>query len=81
MVNCALRTDGRGFQVFNAVNDEITVDEKEGTTEEWLKKVCPDTVITRKVGEREAPVSNEKIRDMLGFKEEYPWRNVIGRKI
>jgi nucleoside-diphosphate-sugar epimerase len=80
MVNCCLKTDGLGFQVFNAVNDEITIEESEGTTEEFLSKMCPNTKVVRLMGTREAPVSNEKIKDMVGFREEYPWRKALGRK-
>lgn len=80
MVNRCLDTDGLAFQVFNAVNDEITTDESEGTAEEFLKKMCPSTAFTRRMGEREAPVCNKKIKDMVGFREEYPWRKILGRK-
>jgi UDP-glucose 4-epimerase len=27
----------------------------------------------------EAPISNRKIREKLGFKEEHPWRNEVAR--
>jgi nucleoside-diphosphate-sugar epimerase len=62
--------DGLGFQIFNATNDEIT-----GTTptEEFLRKECPGTSFTRKMGEREAPLSNQKLKKMLGFEEEHNW--------
>ncbi|KAF1845636.1 NAD(P)-binding protein [Cucurbitaria berberidis CBS 394.84] len=79
MVQCCLQKDGLGFQVFNAVNDEITIPEEEGSSEEWLRKVCPRTKILGKMGEREAPVSNKKMREMLGFREEFPWRKVLDR--
>jgi nucleoside-diphosphate-sugar epimerase len=78
MVNCCLEKDGFGFQVFNAVNDEITIDQSEGTAEEWLKKMCPKTKLTRQMGNKEAPVCNAKIKMMAGFREEYPWRKVLG---
>jgi nucleoside-diphosphate-sugar epimerase len=80
IVNCCLETDGLGFQVFNAVNDEITIEDEEGSSEEWLRKMCPRTEITKDMGKRESPVSNAKARRMLGFKEEFPWRKVMGRE-
>ena len=61
-----LEKDGLGFQVFNAVNDTITLDMP---TREALKKLCPNTPITREIGEFEAPLSNRKAREVLGFKE------------
>ncbi|KAL1793091.1 hypothetical protein ACET3X_008073 [Alternaria dauci] len=80
MVQCCLQTDGLGYQVFNAVNDDITVPETEGTSEDWLRKVCPETEILRKMGDRESPVCNKKMKDMLGFREEFGWRKVLGRE-
>ncbi|KAG9644441.1 UDP-glucose 4-epimerase, partial [Aureobasidium melanogenum] len=66
-----IKKDGLGFEIFNATNDTITTTMP---TEEYLKKVCPNTPITRKMGEFEAPLSNRKIREVLGFKEEHNWR-------
>jgi len=72
-----IETDGLGFQIFNAVNDEITHDVN---TEEFLKKNCPQTPFTRTMGEREAPISNTKLQKMLGFKEEYSWKKYYNRR-
>lgn len=66
-----IKKDGLGFQVFNATNDTITT---AIPTAEFLKKHAPNTPITRKMGEWEAPLSNRKIREVLGFKEEHNWR-------
>ena len=71
MCDLAVKTDGLGFQVFNAINDEITCTVP---TDELLKRLCPNTPFTRDMGEREAPMSNRKIKEMLGFKEEHHWR-------
>ncbi|KAH9844902.1 Polysaccharide biosynthesis protein [Teratosphaeria destructans] len=57
---------------FNATNDTITTKE---STKEFLAKWEPNTKITRELGEFEAPLSNRKIREVLGFKEEHNWRN------
>mgnify|MGYP006264341069 CR=1 FL=1 len=46
------------------VNDTITANEP---TEKFLKKWCPNTPITRPFGEFEAPLSNRKTREVLGF--------------
>jgi nucleoside-diphosphate-sugar epimerase len=80
MVNACLGKDGLGFQIFNAVNDEITIDEKEGTSEEFLRGICPKTEFVGKMGERDAPVSNRKLKEMVGFREEFPWRKVLGKE-
>lgn len=54
------------FEVFNAVHDTITADMP---TEKFLAKYAPKTLVTRKMGEFEGPLSNRKIREVLGFKE------------
>ena len=69
-----MHKDGLGFQVFNATNDTITTKEP---TAEVLKKYAPDTPVSRKMGEYEAPLSNRKIREVLGFKDVHDWRKYI----
>ena len=66
-----VKKDGLGFQVFNATNDTITAT---FPTRQFLEQYCPNTPITREMGEWEAPLSNRKIREVLGFKEEHNWR-------
>ncbi|KAF1953981.1 NAD-dependent epimerase/dehydratase-like protein [Byssothecium circinans] len=80
MIHHCLEKDGLGFQVFNAVNDEI-VTEEEDSTEAFLKKVCPETVILRPMEKRESPICNRKIREVLGFREEFGWRKVLGSEV
>lgn len=75
IVDLCLKTDGLGYQVFNAVNDTITA---YLPTEEFLAKYAPGTPITRKMGPREAPMSNAKIREVLGFREQHDWRKYVG---
>ncbi|WIJ24519.1 NAD-dependent epimerase/dehydratase family protein [Devosia sp. RR2S18] len=74
MVDLCVARDGLGFQVFNAVNDEITADQP---TAEFLAKWAPGTPITRPISGQEAPISNRKIREVLGFREEHKWRRYV----
>ena len=74
IVDLCIAKDGLGFEVFNAVNDTITAHEP---TEEFLKKWAPNSPITREMGEFEAPISNRKIRDVLGFSEKHNWRKYL----
>jgi UDP-glucose 4-epimerase len=74
IVHLCVEKDGLGYQVFNAVNDTITANEP---TRDFLKRWAPNTPIHREFGEFEAPISNRKIRDVLGFKEEHNWRNYV----
>ena len=66
-----VQKSGLGFQVFNATNDTITT---KIPTEQFLKENAPNTPITRKMGEWEAPLSNRKIREVLGFQDVHDWR-------
>ena len=71
IVHLCLEKDGLGFQVFNATNDTATLNE---STPEFLARNYPKTPVTRKLGEQEAPLSNRKAREVLGFKEAHDWR-------
>lgn len=71
IVHLCIEKDGLGFQVFNAVNDTITADEP---TAEFLAKWAPNTPVTRPLQGHEAPLSNRKAREVLGFREEHDWR-------
>jgi nucleoside-diphosphate-sugar epimerase len=74
IVGLCLEKDGLGFQVFNATNDTITADMP---TAEFLKRYCPKTPVTRQFSEYEAPLSNRKAHEVLGFKEEHNWRKYV----
>jgi UDP-glucose 4-epimerase len=76
IVHLCLQTDGLGFQVFNAVNDSITADLP---TAEFLARWCPQVPVTRPLAGNEAPLSNRKAREVLGFKEQHPWREEVRR--
>ena len=66
-----IQKSGLGFQVFNATNTTNTLKEP---TKQFLEREEKGTPITREMEEYEAPLSNKKIRDVLGFKEEHDWR-------
>ncbi|MGN7291848.1 NAD-dependent epimerase/dehydratase family protein [Rhizobium sp. SAFR-030] len=74
IVDLCVAKDGLGFQVFNAVNDTITAKEP---TREFLAKWAPETPITGDLEEFGAPISNRKIREVLGFREEHDWRDHV----
>lgn len=74
IVDLCVEKDGLGFQVFNAVNDTITAREP---TREFLAKYAPGTPVTGEMEEFGAPISNRKIREVLGFREEHDWRSHV----
>ena len=74
IVHLCVTTDGLGYQVFNAGNDDNSV---ALSTPEIIARYYPDVPQTRPLGEREAIYSNAKIRDVLGFVEEHPWQRYV----
>ena len=74
IVHLCLEKDGLGYQVFNAVNDTITANMP---TMEFLAKYAPGTKVTREMGPKEAPISNRKAREVLGFVEAHDWRKYV----
>ncbi len=74
IVHLCVEKDGLGFQVFNAVNDTITAREP---TRPFLARWAPGTPVTGEIGEFDAPISNRKIRDVLGFSENHNWRTYV----
>jgi UDP-glucose 4-epimerase len=77
IVHLCLEKDGLGFQVFNATNDTITL---ETPTRKFLATHFPHVPITRPLEEFEAPLSNRKARETLGFKEAHNWRKYVKMK-
>jgi UDP-glucose 4-epimerase len=74
IVHRCLQTNGLGYQVFNAVNDTVTAN---GPTADFLRQWCPRTPHRRPLVGDEAPISNRKIREVLGFREAHPWRQEV----
>ncbi|MER8905090.1 NAD(P)-dependent oxidoreductase [Mesorhizobium sp. M0772] len=70
----AVETDGLGFQVFNAANDDTSSDLP---TAELLKRFYPDVPVKAELDEYETLLSNRKARDMLGFRPEHSWRKYV----
>ena len=74
IVHLCLGTDGLGYQVFNAVNDTITLNTP---TAEFLARAQPNIPVTRPMTGFEAPLSNRKAREILGFREDHNWRDEL----
>lgn len=73
-----LDVSGLGFQVFNAVNDTIT--NFSPSTAEFLQGLYPHVPHSREITGNEAPISNGKVREMLGFQEEHDWKKYFPKK-
>ena len=74
IVHLCVEKDGLGFQIFNAVNDTITAWEP---TQPFLERWAPGTSITGEISGFRAPISNLKIREVLGFREEHDWKQYV----
>ncbi len=70
LVDCGLATDGLGYQIFNASNDDHSVSQP---TSELIREFYAD-VPTRPMGETETFYSNTKAKEMLGFAPKHSWR-------
>jgi len=74
IVHLCLQKNGLGFEVFNAVNDTITARQ---STADFLARWCPKTPLRRPLLGQEAPLSNRKARELLGFVEDHNWRKYV----
>lgn len=78
MCERSVSVDALGFQIFNATNDEITNTHETG---ELIAKLCPNVILTRPLEGCEAPITNQKIRDLLGFRQQHSWRTYYARDV
>jgi nucleoside-diphosphate-sugar epimerase len=74
IVDLCLKKDGLGFQVFNAVNDTNSVPQANA---DLLAKYFPNVPLSRPVAPNESLLSNAKIRNVLGFREQHNWRKYV----
>jgi nucleoside-diphosphate-sugar epimerase len=74
IVHLCIEKDGLGYQVFNAVNDTVSANTP---SRELAAHYYPDVPFRREIGEYESLLSNRKIREVLGFREEHNWRKYV----
>jgi len=74
MVDCCLKTDGLGYQVFNVANDDLSVGL---TNAEVIERFYAGVPIKRDMGEFETFYSNEKARRLVGFAPRHTWREEL----
>lgn len=76
MVDCCLRTDGLGYQVFNVSNDDMSV---YISSDEVIARFYDGVPVKRKMGRDETFFANDKAKKMVGFKPRHSWRDVLGK--
>lgn len=73
MVDCCLRTDGLGYQVFNVSNDDSSVGLDSA---EVIRRFYDGVPVRRPIEGHQTFYSNEKARRMLGFSPSHGWRDL-----
>ena len=74
MVDCCLRTDGLGYEVFNVSNDDTSV---AITSAEVLTRFYDGVPTTRDLGEYDTFYANDKAKRLVGFAPRDSWRDVL----
>jgi len=74
MVDCCLRTDGLGYQVFNVSNDDMSVNI---TSDEVIARFYQGVPVKRKMGPNETFYANDKAKKLVGFSPRHSWRDVL----
>jgi len=74
IVDLCIEKDGLGFQVFNATNDENSVDIP---AQELIDRYFPGVPLSFEPEQYEALLNNRKIREVLGFKQKHNWRDYL----
>ncbi|MCH8552071.1 MAG: NAD(P)-dependent oxidoreductase [Natronospirillum sp.] len=74
MVDCCLQTHGLGYQVFNVANDDLSVGI---STQEVIDRFYQGVPQARAMGENETFYANRKARELVGFRPQHSWREVV----
>lgn len=74
MVDCCLKTNGLGYEVFNVSNDDLSVNL---STSEIMEQFYQNVPMRRDMTETETFYSSEKAKRMLGFNPTHSWRDVL----
>ena len=75
MVDCCLRTDGLGYQIFNVANDDTSVGI---TSEEVYERFYPDVPAVSELTGFDSFYANQKAKRLVGFRPSHGWRHLVG---
>ncbi|MEJ8560096.1 NAD(P)-dependent oxidoreductase [Yoonia sp. GPGPB17] len=75
MVDCCLRTDGLGYEVFNVSNDDMSVGI---SSDEVIARFYDGVPVKRQMRRDETFYANDKAKRMVGFRPKHSWREVLG---
>ena len=71
MVDCCLRTDGLGYEVFNVSNDDTSV---AIPSDEVYERFYAGVPLRREMGRYETFYANDKAKRLVGFTPRHSWR-------
>ncbi|QEE35065.1 NAD(P)-dependent oxidoreductase [Octadecabacter sp. SW4] len=74
MVDCCLKTDGLGYEVFNVSNDDMSVGL---TSDQVIAQFYQGVPQKRDMGPNETFYANDKAKRLVGFKPRHSWRDVL----
>lgn len=74
MVDCCLKTDGLGYEVFNVANDDLSVGISSQEVIDTFYQAVP---LKRKMALNETFYDNTKAKRMVGFHPRHSWRDVM----
>ena len=74
MVDCCLKTDGLGYEVFNVANDDMSVNI---TSDEVIAQFYKGVPVKRQMRPNETFYANDKAKRMVGFAPKHSWREVL----
>ncbi|MFN3662333.1 NAD-dependent epimerase/dehydratase family protein [Yoonia sp.] len=75
MVDCCLKTDGLGYQIFNVSNDDLSVGI---TAQEVIDRFYQGVEVRGDMAENETMYTNDKAKRLVGFNPQHSWRDVLG---
>jgi nucleoside-diphosphate-sugar epimerase len=73
-VDCCLKTDGLGYEVFNVSNDDLSVGISNQAVIERFYRGVPQK---RDMGPNETFYANNKAKRLVGFAPQHSWRDVL----
>ena len=74
MVDCCLKADGLGYEVFNVSNDDLSVGLTSGQV---IEQFYQGVEVRSDMGENETFFSNKKAKNLVGFQPKHSWRGVL----
>lgn len=74
MVECCLKTDGLGYEVFNVSNDDLSV---ALSNAEVRERFYQDVPVKRDMQGNETFYCNQKAKRLLGYAPKHSWRDVL----